>query len=37
VVGRDPASKSGKIVHRWLADTFSERIATADVLKALEK
>lgn len=30
VVGRD-----GKIVHRWLADTFSERVVTADVLKAL--
>jgi peroxiredoxin len=30
VVGRD-----NKIMHRWLADTFSERVVTADVLKAL--
>ena len=29
-------AKDGKIVHRWLADTFSERVATDDVLKALE-
>jgi peroxiredoxin len=28
--------KAGKVVHRWLADTFSERIVTVDVLKALE-
>lgn len=30
VVGRD-----GAIVKRWLADTYSERIATGDVLKDL--
>ncbi len=29
-------SRDGKIVHRWLADTFSERVVTADVLKALD-
>jgi len=23
------------VVHRWLADTYKERIATADVLSAL--
>ena len=28
-------AKDGKIVHRWLADTFSERVATDEVLKAL--
>jgi peroxiredoxin len=33
VVARD----GNKIVHRWLADTFTERVPTADVLKALEK
>jgi peroxiredoxin len=27
--------KDGKVVHRWLADTFSQRVATEDVLKAL--
>jgi peroxiredoxin len=31
VVGKD-----GKVLHRWLADTFTERIATADVMKALD-
>jgi peroxiredoxin len=30
-------SRDTKIVHRWLADTFSERIVTADVMKALDK
>jgi peroxiredoxin len=29
-------SRDGKVVHRWLADTFSERVATDDVLKALD-
>jgi len=29
-------SREGKVVHRWLADTFSQRVATDDVLKALE-
>jgi len=29
-------SREGKVVHRWLADTFSERVATDDVLKALQ-
>ncbi|MBA2538430.1 MAG: peroxiredoxin family protein [Deltaproteobacteria bacterium] len=29
-------SRDGKVVHRWLADTFSERIVTADVMKALD-
>ncbi len=28
-------SRDGKVVHRWLADTFSQRVATEDVLKAL--
>lgn len=27
--------KDGKIVHRWLADTFSQRVATEDVLNLL--
>jgi peroxiredoxin len=31
VVGKD-----GTIVHRWLADTYRERISTADVMKQLE-
>jgi peroxiredoxin len=28
-------AKDGKVVHRWLADTFSQRVATEDVLKLL--
>ena len=32
VIGKD-----GTIVHRWLADTYTERIATPDVLRALDE
>lgn len=32
VVGRD-----GKVLQRWLADTFKERIATSDVLAQLDQ
>ena len=27
----------GTIAHRWLADTYKERIATPEVMRALEK
>jgi peroxiredoxin len=37
VIGRDASSPSGKVIHRWLADTFSQRVAAADALGALDK
>lgn len=29
--------KDGTIVQRWLADTYTERIATSDVIAELDK